>query len=184
MLFSSIPFLFYFLPCVVILYFLAPKCLKNCVLLLSSLFFYAWGEPKYLLLMLASITQGYVFGLLIERNRGNRRSKIYLTASILLSLGFLGYFKYADFFIGNFNAVTGLSIPLLKIALPIGISFYTFQTLSYTVDVYRGDVPAQKNYIDLAAYIAMFPQSYSFGYTQLPMRYRYTLTFRAIAIWP
>ena len=158
MLFSSIPFLFYFLPCVVILYFLAPKCLKNCVLLLSSLFFYAWGEPKYLLLMLASITQGYVFGLLIERNRGNRRSKIYLTASILLSLGFLGYFKYADFFIGNFNAVTGLSIPLLKIALPIGISFYTFQTLSYTVDVYRGDVPAQKNYIDLAAYIAMFPQ--------------------------
>ena len=81
-----------------------------------------------------------------------------MTASILLSLGFLGYFKYADFFIGNFNAVTGLSIPLLKIALPIGISFYTFQTLSYTVDVYRGDVPAQKNYIDLAAYIAMFPQ--------------------------
>lgn len=158
MLFSSIPFLFYFLPCVVILYFLAPKCLKNSVLLLSSLFFYAWGEPNYLLLMLASITQGYVFGLLIERNRGNRRSKIYLTASILLSLGFLGYFKYADFFIGNFSAVTGLSIPLLKIALPIGISFYTFQTLSYTVDVYRGDVPAQKNYIDLAAYIAMFPQ--------------------------
>ena len=158
MLFSSIPFLFYFIPCVVILYFAVPKCLKNSVLLLSSLFFYGWGEPKYLLFMLISITQGYIFGILIEKHRGKRRSKIFLTASVLFSLLLLGYCKYADFFIENFNALTGLSVPLLKIALPIGISFYTFQILSYTVDVYRGDVPAQKNYINLAAYIAMFPQ--------------------------
>lgn len=158
MLFSSIPFLFYFIPCVVILYFAVPKYLKNSVLLLSSLFFYGWGEPKYLVFMLISITQGYIFGILIEKYRGKRRSKRFLTASVLLSLLLLGYCKYADFFIENFNTLTGMSVPLLKMALPIGISFYTFQILSYTVDVYRGDVPAQKNYINLAAYIAMFPQ--------------------------
>ncbi|MCH5321533.1 MAG: MBOAT family protein [Eubacterium sp.] len=158
MLFSSIPFLFYFIPCVAILYFAAPKCLKNSVLLLSSLFFYGWGEPRYLIFMLISITQGYIFGTLIEKHRGKRRSKVFLTASVLFSLGLLGYCKYADFFIDNFNALTGMSVPLLKIALPIGISFYTFQILSYTVDVYRADAPAQKNYINLAAYIAMFPQ--------------------------
>ena len=158
MLFSSIPFLYYFLPCVVILYFAVPKCLKNSVLLLSSLFFYGWGEPKYLVFMLVSITQGYVFGVLIEKHRGKKRSKAFLTASVVFSLLLLGYCKYADFFIANFNALTGLSVSLLSIALPIGISFYTFQTLSYVVDVYRGAVPAQKNYIDLAAYIAMFPQ--------------------------
>ena len=158
MLFSSVSFLYYFLPCVVILYFAVPKCLKNSVLLLSSLFFYGWGEPKYLVFMLISITQGYVFGILIEKHRDKKRSKVFLTASVFFSLLLLGYCKYADFFIENFNALTGLSVPLLKIALPIGISFYTFQTLSYVVDVYRGGVAAQKNYIDLAAYIAMFPQ--------------------------
>lgn len=158
MLFSSIPFLFYFLPCVVILYFSVPKRLKNSVLLLSSLFFYGWGEPKYLVFMLVSITQGYIFGILIEKYRSRKRSKVFLIASVLFSLLLLGYCKYADFFITNFNALTGMSVPLLKIALPIGISFYTFQIISYTADVYRGDVPAQKNYIDLAAYIAMFPQ--------------------------
>ena len=158
MLFSSISFLYYFLPCVVILYFAVPKCLKNGVLLLSSLFFYGWGEPKYLVFMLFSITQGYVFGVLIEKHRDTKRSKVFLTASVLLSLSLLGYCKYADFFIESFNAATGLSVSLLGIALPIGISFYTFQTLSYVIDVYRGEVPAQKNYIDLAAYIAMFPQ--------------------------
>lgn len=158
MLFSSIPFLFYFIPCVVILYFAVPKCLKNSVLLLSSLFFYGWGEPRYLVFMLISITQGYIFGILIEKRLGKRRSKAFLAASVLFSLLLLGYCKYADFFIDNFNTLTGMSVPLLKIALPIGISFYTFQILSYTVDVYRGDVPAQRNYINLAAYIAMFPQ--------------------------
>ena len=158
MLFSSIPFLYYFLPCVILLYFAVPKRLKNTVLLLSSLFFYGWGEPRYLVFMLASITQGYIFGILIERYRDRKRSRGFLAASVVFSLGLLGYCKYADFFISNFNAVTGLSLPLLGIALPIGISFYTFQILSYVVDVYRGEVPAQKNYIHLAAYIAMFPQ--------------------------
>ena len=158
MLFSSIPFLYYFLPCVLILYFVVPKCLKNTVLLLSSLVFYAWGEPKYVLLRAVSITLGYVFGLLIEIWRGTKLSKLFLILSIVTSLGLLGYFKYADFFIANFNAATGLSVPLLKIALPIGISFYTFQILSYTVDVYRGEVKAQRNYISLAAYVALFPQ--------------------------
>lgn len=159
MLFSSIPFLFYFLPCVLILYLIAPKCLKNTVLLLSSLVFYAWGEPRYVIWMLLAITLGYIFGLLIERFKEKKRiSKLFMILSVASSLAMLGYFKYVDFFIGNFNAITGLSVPLLKIALPIGISFYTFQILSYTVDVCRGDVAAQKNPIDLAAYVALFPQ--------------------------
>jgi len=158
MLFSSIPFLYYFLPCVVILYFVSIKSMKNTVLLLASLFFYAWGEPKYLVFMLISIIQGYIFGILIEKYNGRKQAKVFLTASVLFSLILLGYCKYADFFIMNFNLITGLSIPLLKIALPIGISFYTFQVLSYVVDVYRGDVSAQKSFINLAAYIAMFPQ--------------------------
>ncbi len=158
MLFSSIPFLYYFLPCVLLVYFAAPKKLKNSVLLLASLFFYGWGEPKYLLLMLFSIMQGYVFGLLIEKSRERRSGKLCLAAGVALSLAMLAYFKYADFMIANLNALTGLSVPFLKIALPIGISFYTFQIVSYLIDVYRGEVPAQRNFIDLAAYIAMFPQ--------------------------
>ncbi len=158
MLFSSIPFLYYFLPIVLILYFIAPKGLKNAVLLLASLFFYAWGEPKYVLLMIASIIIGYISGLLIEAFREKGISKIILGISVAINLGFLAYFKYADFFIENFNTVTGLSVPFLRIALPIGISFYTFQILSYSVDVYRGDAPAQKNPVNLAAYVAMFPQ--------------------------
>ena len=158
MLFSSIPFLYYFLPCVLLLYLVAPRKLKNSVLLLSSLFFYGWGEPKYLILMLLSITQGYIFGRLVEKYRGQKRAKLFLTLSVVFSFLMLGYCKYADFFISSFNAVTGLSIPLLKIALTIGISFYTFQIVSYVIDVYRGDVSAQRNYVNLAAYISMFPQ--------------------------
>ena len=158
MLFSSIPFLYYFLPCVLILYFLAPKRCKNAVLLLASLVFYAWGEPVYVVWMVLSIVLGYILGLLIERFRGKPLSRVFLTLSVVTSLGLLCYFKYVDFFIANFNAVFGLSVPLLKIALPIGISFYTFQLLSYTIDVYRGTVAAQRNFITLAAYIAMFPQ--------------------------
>ena len=158
MLFSGVPFLFWFLPIVLLLYFSVPKKLKNAVLLLSSLFFYGWGEPKFLIFMLISIIQGYVFGLLIEKYNGMKRSKVFLVASVLLSLGILGYYKYADFFIENFNALTGASIPLLRIALPIGISFYTFQIISYIIDVYRKNVAAQRNLINLGAYIAMFPQ--------------------------
>lgn len=159
MLFSSIPFLYWFLPCVVLLYFAAPRGLKNTVLLLSSLFFYGWGEPVYVLWMLLAIVMAYLSGLLIERFRSTLRlARIFLVLSVSFSLAMLGYFKYADFFIRNFNAVTGLAVPLLRMALPIGISFYTFQILSYTVDVYRGAVRAQKNFIDLAAYVALFPQ--------------------------
>ena len=155
MLFSGIPFLFYFLPCVLLVYFIVPQKGRNAVLLAASLFFYGWGEPKFLLFMVFSIVQGYVFACLIGRGR---RKKLFLTLSLVLSFALLGYCKYADFFIENFNAVTGLSLPLLKIALPIGISFYTFQIASYEIDVYRGDVAAQHNFIDFAAYVAMFPQ--------------------------
>ncbi len=159
MLFSGIPFLFYFLPCVLILYLIAPSKLKNTVLLFSSLFFYGWGEPRYLIWMLLAIIIGYVFGLLIEHFGSRTKiSRLLPVLSVSGSLAMLGYFKYADFFISNFNSLTGLSIPLLRVTLPIGISFYTFQILSYTVDVYRGDTAAQKNPIDLAAYIALFPQ--------------------------
>ena len=158
MLFSSIPFLYVFLPATLLLYFAAPRRMKNAVLLLCSLVFYGWGEPKYLLLMLFSIAQGYLFGLLIEKYRGKTRSTVFFWLSVSLSLLLLAYFKYADFFLDSFRAVTGLPVPALQIALPIGISFYTFQILSYVVDVRRGDASAQKNPIDLAAYIAMFPQ--------------------------
>ena len=158
MLFSSVPFLFYFLPAALILYFLVPGRFKNFILLLASLFFYAWGEPKYVLLMLVSIVQGYLFGLLVEKHRGEKASKLFLALSILVSLGLLSYFKYADFFLSSVNAVTGLSLPLLKLSLPIGISFYTFQVLSYVIDVYRGETAAQKSFIDLAAYVSLFPQ--------------------------
>jgi alginate O-acetyltransferase complex protein AlgI len=126
--------------------------------MLSSLVFYGWGEPKYVVLMIASIIIGYFSGILIEAFSEKKLSKVFLGASVIINLGFLAYFKYADFFIENFNAATGLSISLLKIALPIGISFYTFQILSYTIDVYRKDVKAQKNIINLACYITMFPQ--------------------------
>ena len=127
--------------------------------MLSGFFFYGWGEPRFLLIMIASIAQGYVFALLIERFSSRPAlKKLFLALSCIVALGLLGYFKYADFFISSFNAVTGLSVSLLNIALPIGISFFTFQIVSYDIDVYRGDVAAQKNPIDLAAYISMFSQ--------------------------
>ena len=157
MVFSSIPFLYYFLPIVLLCYAIAPAKCKNMVLLLASLVFYAWGEPKLVLLMAVSVVLGYVFGLLIEKYRGTIHAKYYMIASIVISVGFLGYFKYADFFIANINMATGLSLPLLKVALPIGISFYTFQLISYIVDVYRGTA-AQHSLLNLATYIAMFPQ--------------------------
>lgn len=157
MLFSSITFLYYFLPIVFIVYFIVPKSWKNVVLLISSLLFYAWGEPKYVILMVVSIAFGYLFGLLIERNRGQKASRNWMILSIAVSLALLGYFKYADFFIGNFSRLLGKESFLLQIALPIGISFYTFQLISYTIDVYRGE-SAQKNPLALATYISMFPQ--------------------------
>ena len=158
MLFSSIPFLYYFLPAVLLIYFLAPGKLKNAVLLLSSLVFYGWGEPKLLTLMVFTIAMFYVCGLAIEKSGSQRKKKLWLTVSVVISISLLGLFKYADFFIGSFNALTGLSVPFLRLALPVGISFYTFQSLSYTIDVYRGNVPAQKNPISFGAYVALFPQ--------------------------
>ena len=158
MLFSSVTFLYYFLPAVLILYFLAPWKLKNAVLLIFSLAFYGWGEPKLLFLMIFTILMFYFCGLMIGRSESQKAKKFWLTVSIVISVGLLGLFKYADFFIDSFNAVTGLSVPLLRLALPVGISFYTFQSLSYTIDVYRGNVPAQKNPISFGAYVALFPQ--------------------------
>ncbi len=158
MLFSSLPFLFYFLPIVLILYFIVPKSLKNVVLLVSSLFFYGWGEPKYVILMIVSILLGYIFGLLIEKYLNTKKAKVFVILSVVINLLILAYFKYVDFFIGSFNTITGLSIPFLKVSLPVGISFYTFQILSYTIDVYKNQIKAQRNLINLATYIAMFPQ--------------------------
>ena len=158
MLFSSIPFLFYFLPAVLIVYFLLPRVAKNAWLLISSLVFYAWGEPKYVFLMVGTIVLFYCCGLGIGFSHGKTAKRIWLIISVVISLGLLAVFKYADFFVENFNAATGLSIPLLRLALPVGISFYTFQCLSYTIDVYRGNAAVQKNPISFGAYVALFPQ--------------------------
>ena len=158
LLFSSIPFLYYFLPAVLICYFAAPKKLKNAVLFAFSLVFYAWGEPVYVFLMAASITSAWGLALLMDKAKTKKMRKTLMIISVIISFSFLAYFKYADFFISNFNAATGLSIPLLKIALPVGISFYTFQIASYTIDVYRGDTKANPNIVDFGAYVVLFPQ--------------------------
>lgn len=152
MIFSSVPFLVYFLPVVLLCYFAAPRRFKNAVLLLASLFFYGYGEPVYLLLLGAAILAAYVLGLLIPRHRWA------FPLSVCISLGFLGWFKYADFFIESFGAVTGLPVSALGIALPVGISFYTFQILSYTIDVHRGTHPPQRNLLRFAMYVSLFPQ--------------------------
>lgn len=161
MVFSSFTFLFRFLPAVLLAYFIAPRRGRNLVLLLFSLLFYAWGEPVYLLLMVLSILIAYTGGLLIDRCRRcekPRAAKGVLVASVAASLSMLLFFKYADFAIQVVNACLGTGLEALRLALPIGISFYTFQTLSYTVDVYRGDADVQKNLISFGAYVAMFPQ--------------------------
>ena len=158
MLFSGIPFLYYFLPAVMLVYFLVPGKGKNTVLLLSSLIFYGWGEPKLLFLMIFTIVLFWGCGLAMGRAVERRQKKIWLMISVIISVALLGLFKYADFFLGTFNSLTGLGTPMLRLALPVGISFYTFQCLSYTIDVYRGEVPLQKNILSFGAYVAMFPQ--------------------------
>ena len=158
MLFSSIPFLYCFLPAVVLVYFLVPRKFKNAVLLAFSLLFYGWGEPKYVFLMMATITAFYICGLAIGKAQTQKWKKAWLMTSVVVGIGLLAIFKYADFFIANFSAATGLSIPLLRLALPVGISFYTFQSLSYTIDVYRRKVPVQNNLISFGAYVTLFPQ--------------------------
>ena len=140
------------------LYFIVPFKLKNLVLLVASLFFYFYGEPVYTLLMIATILSSYIHGLLIDKFRGTVWSKVFLWTSVITSIGALGFFKYSDFFISNVNSLFKTEFSLLGLALPIGISFYTFQTLSYTIDVYRGDAKVQKSPIRLATYVALFPQ--------------------------
>ncbi len=131
---------------------------KNFVLFLASFFFYFYGEPVYTFLMVATTLSSYIHGLLIDKFRTTIGSKIFLWSSVVTSIGVLGFFKYSDFFISNINGIFGGNINLLNLALPIGISFYTFQTLSYTIDVYRGDAKVQKNFVRLATYVALFPQ--------------------------
>ncbi len=159
MLFSSITFLFVFLAATLILYAIAPKIyLKNIILLAFSLVFYSWGEPRLVLLMVVSVAFGYVFGLLMEKYREKvKLRKLFMIISVIISGSFLVYYKYANFFIDNINLIPGVDIPLVNVTLPVGISFYTFQIISYTIDVYRG-TPVQRNPLDLACYIAMFPQ--------------------------
>ncbi len=157
MIFSSVTFLFYFLPITMALYFCMPLPFRNGMLLLCSLFFYVWGEPRHIIVMGMSIAAGYGFGLLVEKYKERPMGRVWCVLSVCISLSFLLYFKYADFFLTNLNRITGANIPLLHVSLPIGISFYTFQMISYTVDVYRGET-AQKNIVHLAVYITMFPQ--------------------------
>ncbi len=159
MVFSSTIFLCVYLPLVLLGYYICPKKGKNLFLLIVSLIFYAWGEPKYVFLMIFSILVNYVFGLLMDKHRENKkRLKLMLVISVIIDLGLLSVFKYTDFIITNINSVFGAGFDLLNIALPIGISFYTFQAMSYTIDVYRDDVRVQRNLIDFGMYITMFPQ--------------------------
>lgn len=156
MVFSSITFLFYFLPIVIGIYYIVPNKLKNIVLLLASIFFYFYGEPKYVLIMLLSITCTYIFGILIDKYK--KYSKLFLTLSICLITGILVYFKYMNFIIENINLWLSNRIDFIYVVLPIGISFYTFQLISYIIDVYRGQAKVQKNILKLAMYISLFPQ--------------------------
>lgn len=159
MVFSSTIFLCVYLPLVLLGYYICPKKGRNLFLLIASLVFYAWGEPKYVFLMIFSILVNYIFGRLMDKHRENKkRLKLMLVLSVVIDIGLLSVFKYTDFIITNVNAIFGANFDLLNIALPIGISFYTFQAMSYTIDVYRDDVRVQKNLIDFGMYITMFPQ--------------------------
>lgn len=156
MVFSSVTFLFYFLPITLALYFVAPFGMKNGILLIASLFFYAWGEPIYIFLMIFSVIANYLLGLALDRTCDHKR--LVLVAAIVLNLAILGFFKYANFAIETVNALAGTALATVDLPLPIGISFYTFQAISYLVDLYKGEVRLQKNFINFATYIAMFPQ--------------------------
>lgn len=161
MVFSSLLFLFRFLPVILLAYYIVPHRFRNLVLLIFSLVFYAWGEPVYIILMLASILISYTGGILVHRFKKAKKMKaasVTLIVSCVASLSLLAFFKYAGFAVETVNSLTGAGITMLHIALPIGISFYTFQTLSYTIDVYRGEAAVQKNLISFGAYVTMFPQ--------------------------
>ena len=154
MLFTNISFLYYFLPIVIIIYFIMPKKYKNIILFLASMFFYFYGEPKYIFLMIIEILIAYIGGLLIEKYK----NKKILIGIVIIHIGFLCFFKYTNFLIININNIFNINLNLLNLALPIGISFYTFQIISYEIDVYKGKVNVQKNFLKLATYVSLFPQ--------------------------
>ena len=159
MIFSSLTFLFAYLPLTLAVYFLAPLRWRNLVLLLVSLFFYGWGEPVYIVIMFASILIDYIHGLLVEKHRENdKKARWFVAQSVIFNLLLLGFFKYWDFLAANLSMLPGVQIPQFGIPLPIGISFFTFQTMSYTIDVYRRDAPVQRNIVDFGAFVTMFPQ--------------------------
>ena len=159
MVFSGLPFLFFYLVVTLFLYKLTPLKLRNLVLLIASLFFYGWGEPVYIVIMFLSIVVDYTHGMLVERWRENdRKARMAVASSVFLNLLILVTFKYYDFLAGSLNSITGWSIPLLGVPMPIGISFYTFQTMSYTIDVYRKDAPVQRNIITFGTFVTLFPQ--------------------------
>ena len=159
MVFSGLPFLFFYLMAVALIYRLTPLKLRNLFLLLASLAFYGWGEPVYILIMILSILVDYTHGMLVERWRADdKKARRAVASSVLFNLAILIFFKYWDFIAVNVNALTGLGLPVLGLPLPIGISFYTFQTMSYTIDVYRGDAPVQKNIVTFGAFVTLFPQ--------------------------
>jgi len=158
MLFSSLEFLLRFLPATLLLYYLAPRRFKNPLLVVAGLFFYAWGEPTYVVLILLSCIVNYGLGIAIENNRGNARGRAALLSAVVLSLGLLGFFKYSDLLIATFNNVFGSTLALLNLPLPIGISFYTFRILSYIVDVYRNQASAQRNLLSFTLYVSLFPE--------------------------
>ena len=175
LLFSSITFLYYFLPAVLVIYYLAPAKVKNLILFLASFVFYLWGEPKYSVLLLFSVTAGYIGGRCIEYQRQKKcvcaadpadRSGKYkgghdrLVVGIFtaMTLGLLVFFKYMDFLADSVNRILGTHVPMVQIALPVGISFYTFQIMAYVIDVYRGRIPAEQSLLRLGTYLTMFPQ--------------------------
>ena len=159
MVFSSLLFMFIYLPAVLAIYYAVPRRWRNLWLFVANLVFYGWGEPVYILLMLFSICINYFAGLLIDKNRDDRKkAKGILIADIVINLAMLGFFKYYDLFAATLSAIPGVSVRALHLALPIGISFYTFQTMSYPIDVYRGDAELQRNFISFGTFVALFPQ--------------------------
>ena len=159
MVFSSLVFLFRFLPLALLAYFVAPVRWRNGVLLFISLIFYCWGEVRYFPIMLSSILVDYTLSRVIEAHRGSRAvCRLCLAGSLAFNLGMLGFLKYTGFLLEKQNALLGTSLRAPDLVLPLGISFYTFQTLSYTIDVYRGKVEAERNIVDFGAYVALFPQ--------------------------
>ena len=159
MVFSSLTFLFGYLPLTLGAYFAAPLRWRNFVLLAVSLFFYGWGEPVYCTIMLLSILIDYTHGMLVERFREDRnKARWFVGQSVVFNLLLLGFFKYWDFIAANLSLLPGVSVPQLGLPLPLGISFFTFQTMSYTIDVYRNDAPVQRNIVDFGAFVTLFPQ--------------------------